>query len=77
MYTVDVKFPQSRGQFDEYVATAQPAGAPGDPTPIYQISKGPAPVAVHVRPNGTSPFVGTNYSAAPPSGGIPVCAIPT
>jgi Carboxypeptidase regulatory-like domain/TonB dependent receptor-like, beta-barrel len=63
MYTIDVRFPQSRGQFEEYVATANQQAAPGDPTPIYQISRGPDPVQFTVRPDGTSPFVGTNYGS--------------
>lgn len=63
MYTVDTKFPQSRGQFDEYVATAVQQALPGDPTPIYQISRGPDPVTFNVRPNGSAPFVGSNYSS--------------
>jgi hypothetical protein len=63
MYTVDTKFPQSRGQFDEYVATAVQQAVPGDPTPIYRVSRGPDPIAFNIRPNGTSPFLGTNYSS--------------
>jgi hypothetical protein len=62
MYTVDVKFPASRIQYDEYTATANQARAPGDPRPIYQISRGPDPFTFTVLPNGTSPFLGTNYS---------------
>jgi hypothetical protein len=63
MYTVDIKFPQSRGQFEEYTATANQQAAPGDPTPIYRISRGPDPVAFVKRGNGTSPFLGTNYGS--------------
>ncbi len=63
MYTVDVKFPQTRGQFDEYVATANQQPPPGIPTPIYQISRGPDPIQFQLRPNGTSPFLGTNYGS--------------
>jgi hypothetical protein len=63
MYTVDIRFPQSRGQFDEYVTTASAQSNPGDPTPIFQISKVPPNAAsFSVRPNGSAPFVGTNYS---------------
>jgi hypothetical protein len=36
---------------------------PGDPTPIYRLSRGPDPVAFNVRANGSAPFVGTNYSS--------------
>jgi len=58
--TVDVKFPASRGQFEEYVAEANQQRAPGDPRPIYQISRGPDPVVFNIRPDGTSPFIGSN-----------------
>jgi hypothetical protein len=61
-YSVDVKFPGTRIQFDEYVATASQARAPGDPRPLYAVSRGPDPVTFNILPNGTVPFVGTNYS---------------
>jgi hypothetical protein len=60
--TIDVKFPQLRAQFDEYVAQANLQRAPGDPRPLFQISNGPGPIPINVRPNGTSGFLGTNYS---------------
>ena len=60
--TVDVKFPASRGQFEEYVATASQQAAPGDPRPLYRLSQGPNPVVFNIRPDGSSPFVGTNFS---------------
>ena len=60
-YTVDIKFPANRDQYDEYVGTALQQAAPGNPTPIYQISKGVAPPPPVTLPNGTSPFLGTNY----------------
>jgi len=63
MYTVDIKFPQSRGQFDEYVATANQQAPTGDPTPIYKISRGPDPVKFVTRADGSSPFLGTNYGS--------------
>jgi hypothetical protein len=62
-YTVDVKFPQQRGQFDEYVATTNQEAAPGDPTPVYRISQGPGPINFITRPNTTSAFVGTNFGS--------------
>jgi Carboxypeptidase regulatory-like domain/TonB dependent receptor len=61
MYTVDNRFPQSRGQFDEYVATAVQQSLPGNPTPAFRLSEGPAPVDFNVRPDGSSPFLGTNF----------------
>jgi hypothetical protein len=63
MYSVDLKFPAIRMQYDEYTAIANQQAAPGDPTPITQVSKGPAPFQFTVLPNGTSPFVGTNYGS--------------
>jgi len=62
-YTVDVKFPATRGQFDEYTATANLQAAPGDPTPVFQISRNPTAPAFNVRPDGSSPFVGTNFGS--------------
>ncbi|MCC7174149.1 MAG: TonB-dependent receptor [Bryobacterales bacterium] len=61
--TIDVKFPSSRAYFEEYVAQANYQSPPGDPRPIYRISQIPAPVVYTIRPNGTSPYLGTNYSA--------------
>jgi outer membrane receptor protein involved in Fe transport len=57
-YTVDVKFPSSQEMYDEYVGLANQQAAPGDPTPIYQISRGTLPPPPTVS-NGASPFVGT------------------
>ena len=62
-YTVDVKFPIGREQFDEYTALTNQQANPGDPRPIYQISRGPDPVKFTILSNGTSPFVGTNYGS--------------
>jgi hypothetical protein len=63
MYTVDIRFPSNRGQFEEYVATAVQQALPGDPTPLYTLSRGPDPVQFTTRPDGTAPFLGTNYSS--------------
>jgi hypothetical protein len=60
-YTVDIKFPTGRDQYDEYVGTAVQESNPGDPTPIYQISRGTRPPAPVILQNGTSPFRGANF----------------
>ena len=62
-YTADVKFPQQRGNYDEYVATSNQQAAPGDPSPVFQVSKGPAPIKFQINQNQTSAFVGTNYGS--------------
>jgi hypothetical protein len=61
-YTVDVKFPAGRDQYDEFVGTAVQQSVPGNPTPIYQISRGTLPGNPVVLPDGSSPFIGTNFS---------------
>ena len=59
-YTVDVKFPAGREMYDEYQGLAQQQANPGDPTPVYQISRGTAPPAPRLV-NGVAPYVGTNF----------------
>jgi hypothetical protein len=63
MYTVDIRFPQSRGQFEEYVATANVQSAPGIPEPVFRLSEGPPAFDFNVRQNGTSPFLGMNFGS--------------
>jgi hypothetical protein len=59
-YTVDVKFPAGREMYNEYQAVAVQQAPPGDPTPIYQISRGTAPPVARIV-NGVAPFVGSNF----------------
>ena len=74
-YTVDVKFPSGRGQYDEYVAIANQEAAPGDPTPIYRISQGVAPQPFNVRPTARPPSSVATLARAARHGGIPLCVI--
>ncbi|MEZ5394853.1 MAG: TonB-dependent receptor [Bryobacterales bacterium] len=48
--------------FEEYLATANVARAPGDPAYAFKLSQGPGPVAFDIQPDGSAPFKGTNYS---------------
>ena len=48
--------------FDEYLATTVVQPPPGNPNVAFYLSKGPGPISFNVLPNGTSSFVGTNYS---------------
>ncbi len=59
-YTVDLKFPAGREMYDEYTGVALQQADPGNPTPIYQISRGTAPPRANIV-NGVAPFVGTNF----------------
>jgi hypothetical protein len=60
--TIDVRFPLSRDQFDEYQATAVQAQAPGDPRPVFNLSQGPQPIQFNIVNGNTAPFVGANFS---------------
>ncbi len=48
--------------FDEYVATANVQAPPGNPTPAFYLSQGAPPHPFTVLGNGTSPYVGSNFS---------------
>ncbi len=48
--------------FDEYLATTVFQRPPGDPEVAFYLAQGPPAFRFNVLPNGTSPFVGTNFS---------------
>ena len=51
-------------QLDEYSISATQAEASGNPTPLYQISKGPPPIVYpSLQPNGTQPYLGCTQSS--------------
>jgi hypothetical protein len=57
-------FVTSLGQnFEEYFATAAVQAPVGDPRPAFRLSQGPGPVAFNVAPDGSAPFVGSNFSS--------------
>ena len=49
--------------FDEYTSNATVQNVPGNPTPAFYLSQGPGVLNFNVLSNGTSPYVGTNYSS--------------
>jgi hypothetical protein len=63
IYTIDTKFPANRMQFNEWIAQANQEAPPGNPTPVYTLSRGPDPVQFQQRPNGSAPFRGVNFGA--------------
>ncbi len=60
--TQDLALPTNMG-FDEYVASANIQAPPGDPRIAFTLSQGPPSFNYRINPDGTSPFIGTNYSA--------------
>jgi hypothetical protein len=49
--------------FEEYLATGAAQPPPGDPRVAFYLKDGPPNVPFTIQPNGTAPFVGTNYSS--------------
>jgi len=49
--------------FNDYVGTANIQQLPGDPRPAFTLSQGPPSFRYQVQPDGSTPFVGSNYSA--------------
>lgn len=48
--------------FEEYLATAVVQQAPGNPDIAFKLSQGPPPIDFNVQPDGSVPFIGTNFS---------------
>jgi hypothetical protein len=48
--------------FEEYLATAVVQPAPGNPDVAFYLSQGPPKFQFNIGPDGTVPFVGTNYT---------------
>ena len=61
--TIDIRFPNALQQFDEYQTSVAQQQAPGNPTPLYRLSQFPGQPPYPTRADGSSPFVGTNYSS--------------
>ncbi len=49
--------------FEEYTSSVSVQRPSGDPRPAFFLSQGPGPLNYNILPNGSSPFVGVNYSA--------------
>ncbi|MCC6585193.1 MAG: TonB-dependent receptor [Bryobacterales bacterium] len=48
--------------FEEYFATATLQAPVGDPRPVFQLSQGPPAFRFNTNPDGSVPFVGSNFS---------------
>ena len=48
--------------FDEYLATAVVEQPPGNPDVAFYLRQGPPPFHFQINPDGSAPFIGTNYS---------------
>jgi hypothetical protein len=49
--------------FEEYFATATVQQQPGNPDVAFYLRNGPPPAPFNIQPDGSAPFVGTNFSS--------------
>jgi hypothetical protein len=63
--TIDIKFPSTLANFEEYQAIISQERADNDPRPFAQISAVPQLPGYNIRPDGTAParIIGNNFSA--------------
>ncbi len=61
--TIDLYTAGLNQNFDEYFTAVTKQQPSGDPRPAFFISQGPGPTQYTILPDGTSPFVGVNYSS--------------
>ena len=60
--TIDLFTAGLEQNFEEYFTSVTRQQPSGDPRPAFYLSQGPGPIGFNILPNGTSPFVGTNYA---------------
>jgi len=61
----DIFATDRNSMFQEYLATANVQSPVGDPRHVFRLSEGPGRITYNVQPDGSVPFVGTNYSGRP------------
>lgn len=59
----DIFATDRNSMFQEYLATANLQAPVGDPRHVFRLSQGPGNIRYNVQPDGSVPFVGTNFSA--------------
>jgi hypothetical protein len=60
--TVDLFTASLSQNFEEYFTSVTLSRPSGDPRPAFLISQGPGQIPYNVLPDGTSPFVGSNFA---------------
>jgi hypothetical protein len=63
LITSDLLTSTLNNNFEEYLATANIQAPPGDPRSVFYLHDGPPPVKFVTNPDGSVPFIGTNYAA--------------
>jgi hypothetical protein len=60
--TVDLFTAGLSQNFEEYFTSLTLSRPSGDPRPAFFIGQGPGPIQYNILPDGTSPFVGSNFA---------------
>lgn len=60
--TLDLWTNGLRENFDEYLATASIQQPAGNPDIAFRLSQGPPAFRFNIQPDGSAPFIGSNYS---------------
>jgi hypothetical protein len=60
--TLDLWTNGLRENFDDYLATAVIQPPPGNPDIAFKLSQGPPAINFNILPDGSAPFIGTNYA---------------
>lgn len=63
MVTIDLLTNGLSQNFEEYLATANVQAPVGDPRTVFRLSQGPPNVNFVTNPDGSVPYVGTNFGA--------------
>jgi hypothetical protein len=61
--TIDLFVTDFNQNFEEYSSSVTKQQPAGDPRPAFYLSQGPGTIPYNILSNGTSPFVGVNYSS--------------
>lgn len=61
--TSDIFTATPNNNFEEYLATANVQAPVGDPRPVFRLSQGPPNISFTTNPDGSVPYVGTNFGA--------------
>lgn len=61
--TIDLFTTGLNQNFDEYTSNVSVQSPVGNPSPAFFLSNGPGAINYNILANGTSPYVGTNYSS--------------
>lgn len=61
--TLDLWTAGTTENFEEYFATATVEQAPGNPDIAFYLKNGPPRAQFTIQPDGSAPFIGTNYSS--------------